>query len=266
MAPPIPAARPGLLPASAAFALLISILVSVLAGASVPTPLYGVYQAAWGFSPFTTTLVFAVYAVAVLASLLTIGSLSDHVGRRPLLLAVLLASAVTMLLFARASGVADLLVARLVQGLATGGALGALGAGLVDLDRAKGTIANAVAGPLGTATGGLVSGLFVQYLPAPTHLVYWVMVGVFGIQAIGIAFMAETSEPTAGAWASLRPRLALPPATRRPFLFAAPALVALWALAGFSGRSAPRSSGSSSARAPSCSAGSPSSPSRAPAD
>ena len=66
-----------------AFYLLASVIVSFLAGSSAPTPLYAVYAAKWGFSPITTTVVFGVYALAVLAALLTVGSLSDHVGRRP---------------------------------------------------------------------------------------------------------------------------------------------------------------------------------------
>jgi MFS family permease len=60
--------------------------VSLLASSSAPTPLYATYQARWGFSAVTITVIFGVYAVAVLASLLVFGSLSDHVGRRPLLL------------------------------------------------------------------------------------------------------------------------------------------------------------------------------------
>ena len=73
--------RPGI-----AFGLLTSILVSLLASSSAPTPLYATYQARWGFSAVTITVIFGVYAVAVLASLLVFGSLSDHVGRRPMLL------------------------------------------------------------------------------------------------------------------------------------------------------------------------------------
>src|SRR3569623_560471 len=52
------------LSATAAFYLQASIIVSFLAGSIAPTPLYGVYQAAWGFSPITITVVFGIYAVA----------------------------------------------------------------------------------------------------------------------------------------------------------------------------------------------------------
>src|SRR3569832_9854 len=73
------------LSATAAFYLQASIIVSFLAGSIAPTPLYGVYQAAWGFSPITITVVFGIYAVAVLSALLAAGALSAHVGRRTVL-------------------------------------------------------------------------------------------------------------------------------------------------------------------------------------
>lgn len=218
---------------AASFALLASLAVSFLASSSAPTPLYGIYQARWGFSPIMTTLVFGIYAIAVLGSLLTVGRLSDHLGRRPVLLVATLLQAVTMLLFAGASGPSTLLAARLIQGLATGAALGAIGAGLVDLDRAKGTLANSVAPMLGTATGGVLSGILVQYLPLPDKLVYGLLLLTFVTQAIGVSLMTEPSQPRPGAWASLRPQFNLPAELRASLLVAAPLLVASWAFVGF---------------------------------
>src|SRR5580704_15513168 len=66
--------------------VLASLIVALLASSAAPTPLYAIYQARWHFTPITTTVVFGVYAMAVLAALLTLGKLSDHVGRRPVLL------------------------------------------------------------------------------------------------------------------------------------------------------------------------------------
>jgi MFS family permease len=219
--------------------LLASIIVGFLAGSSAPTPLYAVYAARWHFSPITTTVVFGVYALAVLAALLIVGRLSDHVGRRPVLLAALAIQVATMVVFATAHGVPQLLVARIVQGLSTGAAAGAIGAGMLDLNKVRGTIANAVAPITGTASGALGSGLLVQYLPQPTHLVYLVLLGVFVLQAIGVLLMPETSSPTPGALASLRPQFAVPGPVRRPLMFAVPALVAVWALAGLYGALGP---------------------------
>jgi MFS family permease len=144
-----------------------------------------------------------------------------------------------MVMLARAGGVTTLLCARVLQGLSAGGAVGALGAGMLDLDRAKGTLANAASPAIGTATGALVSGLLVAYLPNPTHLVYLLLLAIMIVQAIGVTLIAETSPKAPGALASLRPSIALPPATRRPMLIAIPALVAGWALAGFYGSLGP---------------------------
>jgi hypothetical protein len=224
---------------TAAFYLQLSLVVGFVASSSAPTPLYAVYQHAWGFSPITITVIFGVYALAVLASLLVAGSLSDYVGRRPVLLAATLAQAAVMVVFATASGVGGLLVARVLQGLTTGAAAGAAGAGMLDIDRPKGTVANAVAPMLGTAAGSLLSGLAVAYLPAPTALVYLVLGAVFVVQAVGVAHMPETASPRPGALASLRLHLHVPASVRGPLLRAAPALVAAWALAGFYGSIGP---------------------------
>src|SRR5712672_3145234 len=79
--------------------VLASLIVALLASSAAPTPLYAIYQAQWHFTPITTTVVFGVYAMAVLAALLTVGKLSDHVGRRPVLLAAITLQAAAMLVF-----------------------------------------------------------------------------------------------------------------------------------------------------------------------
>jgi predicted MFS family arabinose efflux permease len=183
--------------------------------------------------------VFGIYAVSVLVALLTLGKLSDHVGRRPVLLAALAAQAAAMVVFATADGVPALMIARVVQGLATGSALGAIGAGMLDVDPRRGTFANAVSPGFGTASGALLSALAVQYLPAPTHLVYLALLGVFALQALGIALMRETVTRTPGALTSLKPEIKLPRTVRGPVLVAAPVLFAVWALAGLYGALGP---------------------------
>jgi predicted MFS family arabinose efflux permease len=222
-----------------AFSLLASIIVSFLAGSAAPTPLYAVYQTAWGFTPITITLVFGIYALAVLGALLVLGGVSDFVGRRPVLIVAVLLQAAAMLVFATATGVSSLILARIIQGISAGAAVGAVGAGMLDIDRQKGTIANAVGPMTGTATGGIVSGLLVRYFPSPLHLVYFVFFGIFLAQAIGIVFMAESVSRKPGALAVLRPQFRLPPAVRLPMMLAAPTLVAAWSLAGFYGSLVP---------------------------
>ena len=225
-------ARPRL-SATAAFYLQASITVAFLAGSSAPSPLYPIYQAAWGFSSLAITVIFGVYAFAVLAALLVVGRLSDHIGRRPVLLAATAVQALTMIVFATADGLTNLLVARVLQGLSAGAAVAAVGAGLLDINRSRGTIANSIVAPLGTAAGGLIAGIFVQYLPAPTHLVYLALGAVFILQGIGVYFMNETLTPRPGALESLKPQIRVPAHVRKAFILALPALIATWAFAGF---------------------------------
>jgi predicted MFS family arabinose efflux permease len=236
----IRAANPGRqLSPTAAFLLFASLSVSFLAGSSAPTPLYPVYMAQWGLTPLTITLIFGIYALAVLLALLIAGRLSDHLGRRPVLLTATLGQAVTMLLFATATSAAGLLVARVIQGVTTGAALGAIGAALIDLNKTRGAVANAVAPPFGTATGAVVAGALVQFLPFPTHLVYALFGLAFVLQAIALLFVEESVTPRGSVLASLKPQLKLPHATREPLLLALPVLVAVWALAGFYGSLSP---------------------------
>jgi predicted MFS family arabinose efflux permease len=212
---------------------LASITVSFLAASAAPTPLYATYQKAWGFSALTTTVVFGVYAITLLATLLTVGRLSDHVGRRPMLLVGIGGQVLALLVFADAHSVTALMAARIIQGLATGTAIGAVGAAMLDVDPVRGAVANATAPGLGTASGVLLSAFAVQWLPAPTRLVYVVLAAVLVAQAGGVLLLPETSPRAPGAWRSLIPQLEIPVQTRRPLLAAAPVLFALWALGGF---------------------------------
>src|ERR1700760_3817303 len=193
--PDDPVVRPARFPrltGTPALLLLSSLIVSALAASAAPTPLYAVYQRMWGFSPITITIVFGIYAVAVLSSLLVFGRLSDYAGRRPVLLAALGVQGVAMLVYATAGGAVELTVARVIQGLSTGAALGAIGAGLLDVSKERGALANALSPGLGTGGGALLSAVFVQFLPAPTPLVYLVLAGGFGVQMVGVALLRET--------------------------------------------------------------------------
>ena len=219
-----------------AFWLLAFTLGLLLFASSAPSPLYVVYQGNWGFSAITLTSVFAVYALALLATLVTAGSLSDHVGRRPALFFALAIEMVGMVMFAEAESVAWLFAARILQGVATGIAMGAISAALLDLqpdDRPRLGALVGVAAPLsGLATGAIVSGLLVQYGPEPTRLVYWLLLGGFALATLLAVAVPETVRAN-GSWAAgVRPRVAVPGPLRTAFLAAIPCLVATWALGG----------------------------------
>lgn len=227
------------LPAGRAFWAIGATMVMILFTSAAPSPLYPVYQQLWSFSPFTLTLVFAIYVVTMLVSLLTVGSLSDHVGRRPVLAVALSLLIVSMILFATADGVGLLMAARAVQGLATGAALGTLTATLVDLaptDRHSSAVSGA-APSAGIAGGVLVAGILVQYAPAPRLLVYVASLVVFAALLVLLAVMPETSARAgftdrAHLIRTVAPRASVPARTRGVFVAAVPALVATWSLGG----------------------------------
>lgn len=234
--PAAPAAVPAKLWRPVVFAAITAILVLFTAASSTPSPLYVVYQQQWQFSPTTLTVVFAIYVLGLLGSLLVFGALSDHLGRRPVLAAAIALEALALVLFIVAGSVTTLAVARLAQGIATGAAITTLGAALVDLNPphapGRAGLVNGVGALGGLALGALGCGALVQFAPAPTHLVYALLLGGMLLAAIVVARMPETSTRRAGALASLQPRVGIP-ARLRPDVYAlVPIIVASWALGG----------------------------------
>jgi len=224
------------LPRGVAFWLVAATAAAVPAASSAPSPLYAVYQAEFRFSALTLTLIFAVYVFALMVSLLTVGRLSDYVGRRVVLAGALVVEAGAMVLFLVADGVGWLLLARIVQGFATGAAIGALGAYLLDLqpgDRSRlGSLLNSVAPTLGLGVGAAVAGALVQYAPDPTRLIFAILTAVFVALALMTVVLPETVTRMDGAVAALRPEIAVPTRARRAFAGAVPIMVSTWALGG----------------------------------
>ena len=231
-----PEGSPGSLTRPVAFAAITAIFVLFASAASAPTPLYVVFQREWGFSTSMLTVIFAVYVVGLIGSLLVLGGLSDHVGRRPVLATAIGIEALSFVLFLVASGVTVLLAARVAQGIATGMAFSTLGATLVDLNPrhspGRAGVVNGVAPIGGLALGALGSGALVEFGPAPTHLVFALLLVGTGFAAVVIARLPETSARRPGVLASLVPVLGIPPRLRRDVYALLPILVASWALGG----------------------------------
>jgi predicted MFS family arabinose efflux permease len=224
-------ARP---PSRRGFWTVAAVLGLFLTAASAPSPLYATYAARWHFGPATITVIFAVYAIALLAVLLTAGSLSDSPGRRPVIFAALLIQSASMLLFVLADGLAWLYAARVLQGAATGLVTAAVAAALIDLqppDRpGRGPLVNAITPTIGLAAGALAAGALVQYGPAPLRLVYVLLLA--GFLLLAAATLMLPGSGGRGGPVSLRPSISVEPAVRPAFWAALPCLVATWALGG----------------------------------
>ncbi|NGN91786.1 MFS transporter [Nocardioides sp. KC13] len=216
----------------AAFAGLAAIFAAFFFAAGAPTPLLSLRQQEWGFSAGTLTFAFSVYALGLLVALLVGGSLSDHLGRRPVLIAALGGELVSMAVFLVASDIGWVIVARALQGLATGLATSAFSAAIVEhapdhLKKLAGGLAAAsVAG--GLALGALATGAAVQFTPAANTLVFGALALVMVLGIVFVVFTSETSSPRAGAWRSLAPRISVPGNIRAEFLAGIPVHVAAW--------------------------------------
>ncbi|MEV7932849.1 MFS transporter [Curtobacterium sp. NPDC089185] len=173
--------------------------LTVMAFATVPAPLYVVYQARDGFPTFTTTVVFAAYGVGVVVSLFLAGHLSDVHGRRPLVLASVAIELVAAVLFLVWNDVAGLVVARLVTGLGVGLVTATATAHLAELrvratgssDAARG--ASVVAGAVnlgGLSLGALVGGALAEFVGQPLVVPYVVFV-----VALVVAFVVVLAAP-----------------------------------------------------------------------
>jgi len=208
-------------------------LLTFLAASSAPTPLYHLYQEGLHFSAGMLTLIFGVYALSLLAALLTVGSLSDYLGRKPVIFAALILDMLAMLLFINEDSVAWLIAARTLQGFATGMATAVLGAALLDTDRQQGPLVNSVAPLLGMACGAMGSSLLVEFAPLPTQLIYWTLLALMLLQAVYVWRLPESVSRIPGALASLRPTLHVPPQARRALWLSLPVDVAVWAMGGF---------------------------------
>lgn len=219
-----------------AFWAMAAIAVLFPGISAVPTPLYSLYQDLWGFSDAVLTGVFAVYVVALLVSLVIFGSLSDHLGRRPVLLGTILIEAVSLVAFLAAGSVVTLLLARIIQGLATGAALATIGAVIVDLQPEdapkRGGVINGVAPLAGLALGAVGCGILIEFAPWPTSLIFVILLAGLAAAALAVWRAPETSAMRPGALGSLKPRVGLPAHLRPQLLALLPIMLAGWALGG----------------------------------
>jgi len=224
-----------ILPADAARITLYAFVCATLfsATSSAPTPLYPLYRTLYHLSPVAVTLIFASYVFALLLSLLTLGRLSDFIGRRLMMLTALLCNALALVIFMLADSAQTLVAARLVQGLATGIALPTFGAAILDGDKTRGPLLNSVTAFLGLLAGSLTGALLITFAPFPTVSIYALLFALMLLALALLPLMPETVTRTPGALRALKPQIAIPPRALGALLRLAPVNVAAWALGGF---------------------------------
>ncbi|WP_018762769.1 MFS transporter [Arthrobacter sp. 135MFCol5.1] len=209
----------------------------VFGAGSAAMPLYDTYRSADGLTNDQFSLVSVAYFVCAVFALLVLGRLSNHHGRRPVSIAALLIGAAGCLTLLSVHSFLPLLVGRALQGLAAGLASSAIGAYIVDIAprRPRWLVAaiTSAGAAVGLAVGVFFSGILVELAPTPRELTFFVFAGVLLGCAIALTKGPETVPRTAGAWASLVPRLAVPAASRRYLPLASGIFVATWAIGGY---------------------------------
>ena len=221
-----------------ALAIVAVALAVMFVGAIMPTPLYPLYQRAFGFSGITLTLIYAVYVLGNLVALLFFGRLADQVGRRSAMLPAIGIGIAGTVVFAAAAGSPWLFAARALSGFSTGLAAGAATAWIADLytGRGNGTAARIAASAnfFGCAAGPLLGGLLAQFAPWPLRLPYLVYLVLLSAVAVAIVFVPETvTNPKRYGEAALRPRLGVPRPIRLQFVSPAVSGFATFSLIGF---------------------------------
>lgn len=218
------------------FWLVAVLLAFFLFAASAPSPLYSIWAATWHFTPSTLTQIYAVYAFGALFALLVAGRLSDHIGRRPVVVMALAVQIAGLVAFIFAQGVESLYVGRSLQGIATGFASSAISAWLLDLqprdDPGIGGLVGGIAPVAGLAAGALGAGLLVEYAPDPRRLVFWLLTAVFVLALAAMPVVPDIAARSSGWRRSLRPEIGVPTEARATFLALTPSLIAVWALGG----------------------------------
>ena len=220
------------LPPGISFAAMTTAFAAFFIAAGAPTPLLPIYEANWKFPASMVTVAFGVYAIALLLTLLIIGSLSDHIGRRPLLIGALALELVSMLVFLVSPSIPWIIAARIIQGVATAAATSSFSAAILELapDQRKhlAGVITGLAPAAGIGIGALFSGVIAQFSSSAAATVWITLAAVMLVALVFAIFTPETTARKPGAVASLRPRVSVPPAARGVFAVTLPSLIAAW--------------------------------------
>lgn len=222
---------------SRAFAAGVVSLVAVFAAVGSTIPLFNLYRAEDGFTNAGISLTVVAYSAATLGTLLVLGRLSSHVGRRPVAIVSMLLLTLGCLTLLDVHHVVVLIAGRFLMGLGAGLASSSLPAYIVDVVPTGPTWLASVASSqtvmLGLAVGAVGSGALVQFGPWPRELIYLADIVLLVLSTALLAASRETVARTTGAWRSLRPNVHVPTHVRHLIPVAAAVLLATWATGAF---------------------------------
>ena len=220
----------------AGISLVATLLVVCMASSTLLSPFYPQWQEDWGLSTVVMTIVFAVYPLALLLTLLVAGSVSDHLGRRPVTTAAMVILAIALGIFAVSGDAGMLLLGRVLQGISTGLAMTTLGAYSAELQPTRmpglAALVNAAAPTVGLALGAVVGGVVLDVWRDPVAVLFGVSAVISFVAAFTVWFLPETSPRIPGVARSLIPTVHVPAAARSTFVRSVPAIAAAWATGG----------------------------------
>jgi MFS family permease len=214
------------------FCLAVTGTVVLMAAASAPSPFYPQLTEQLQLPPVATTLIFAIYAIPLLLALLTLGSLSDRVGRRGILTVGSVALSVSLLMFWAADSFLLLLAARALQGLAAGLLVPVLNAMMVDHEPSRwlgaAALANTVAPMAGLGLGALTAAGLLDLPGIDAGTIFLLLAAVFPLLA-ATAWTIPTPPVLPGdAGPDPRARRVSAATRRRIIVSVAPAIIAGW--------------------------------------
>jgi predicted MFS family arabinose efflux permease len=214
---------------AAAFAFLV-----VMAVATLPSPLYGLYRVRDHLSALTITVVFAIFAGSTIAVLQRDSSIAARIGRRGTMLASVATMMVAVGVLAVWKDLPGLLIGRVITGVSVGLAAGTAITYLIELRlradpkaspvRARTIGTSVTVGALGV--GPLIAGCLAQWVAQPLTVPYLVFIALGAIALIGLWAAPETGAPAKPAGSRSKVRLPVPAAAGTLAAFSANGLFA----------------------------------------
>lgn len=217
-----------------AFRWTAYVLAVTAFAAAIPTPLYPSYEDHFQFSSGALGLMFAAYTPGVFVTLFFVAPQADHLGRKKLLYLGMMLTMLAAVVFAFASGILWLALARFISGLAVGATTSVATAAMSDLEPHHDDhhVARvAVASNFGAfAIGAILSGFLVQYAPYPTASVYLLAVVAGGVGLLAVSVTPETGTDLHVPFRIQR--ISVPAQLRPPFWVAVGAIAACYSIYG----------------------------------